>query len=137
MASEAHPAATQHLPFFITPPGSTDVLYVITTIVLVGAVLGIGVLFLWLHSLPERMAHKSQKIQFELVALLCLLALFTHEHLFWFAAIILAFIDVPDFGTPMRRMAAALERLAWGDKAPPPPPAEQEAEREHPAAHGG
>jgi hypothetical protein len=32
-----------------------------------------------LHSLPEQMAHKSQKLQFEIVAVLGLLALFTHN----------------------------------------------------------
>jgi len=32
--------------------------------------------------MPERMAHKSQKLQFEIVAVLGLLALFTHNHLF-------------------------------------------------------
>jgi hypothetical protein len=62
-------------------------------------VLGIGNLYLRLHSLPERMAHKSQKLQFEIVAVLGLLALFTHIHLFWIAALLLALIDLPDFGT--------------------------------------
>jgi hypothetical protein len=56
---------------------------------------------LTIHSLPERMAHKSKKIQLDLIAVLCLLALLLHEHIFWFAALILAFIDIPDFSTPV------------------------------------
>jgi hypothetical protein len=69
-------------------------------------------LYLRLHHLPEHIAHKGNKLQIEIVAVLCLLALFTHEHLFWVAALLLAFIDIPDFGRPLRRMAKSLERIA-------------------------
>jgi hypothetical protein len=62
--------------------------------------------------LPERMAHKSQKLQFEIVAVLGLLALFTHIHLFWIAALLLAMVDLPDFGTPLRRIAGSVEKIA-------------------------
>ena len=51
--------------------------------------------------------------------MLCLLALLTHEHLFWFVAIVLAFIDVPDFLTPVNRIARSVEAMAGqeaGDK---------------------
>ena len=93
--TELHPAASHHLPFFITPPGETDVLLVIMAIVLIGAVLGVGVFFFWLHSLPERMVHN--KIQFDIVAVLALLSLFTHIHAFWVAALLIALIDIPSF----------------------------------------
>jgi hypothetical protein len=75
-------------------------------------VLGIGNIYLRVHSLPERMAHKSQKLQFEIVAILGLLALFTHIHLFWIAALLLAVIDIPDFGTPLRSIAGSVEKIA-------------------------
>jgi hypothetical protein len=58
------------------------------------------------------MAHKSRKILLDLIALLCLLALLTHEHLFWFIAIVLAFIDIPDFLTPVTRIAKSVEAMA-------------------------
>ena len=48
--------------------------------------------------------------------MLCLLALFTHEHLFWFAAIVLAFIDIPDFLTPLNRIASSVAAMA-GEEA--------------------
>ena len=64
-----------------------------------------GILFLRLHTLPERMAHKSQKIQFEIVAVLGLIALFTHMHIFWIAGLLLAMIDLPDFGSSLGRIA--------------------------------
>jgi hypothetical protein len=107
-----HPAATKHLPAFITAPGATDVLMVAVTIILVLAVLGFGSLFFRLHTMPERMAHRSQKLQFEIVAVLGLLALFTHIHLFWVAGLLLAMIDIPDFGGSLSRIAGSTEKLA-------------------------
>lgn len=118
MSPAMHPLATEHLPFFITAPGDTDVLMVVGVVTLVGSVLLAGVLFLTIHSLPERMAHKGQKLQFEIVAVLCLLALFTHIQLFWVVALLLAFIDLPDFMTPLNRIARSSEKLAG---LPPPP----------------
>jgi multisubunit Na+/H+ antiporter MnhF subunit len=112
MAEQVNPAATHHLPMFITAPGQTDVLMVVMAVILALSVLGVGILFLRLHSLPERVAHKGQKIQFEIVAILGLLALFTHIHIFWVAALLLAFIDIPDFGGFLGRIAGSVERMA-------------------------
>jgi hypothetical protein len=111
--SEAlHPAAPHDLPGFITAPGDTDTLMVVVGIVLIGSVLAVGNFYLHLHTLPERMAHKSQKLQFEIVAVLGLLALFTHIHLFWVIGLLLAMVDLPDFGTPLRRIAGSVEKIA-------------------------
>lgn len=112
MADSAHSAATHHMPSFITAPGETDVLMVITAIFLLLAVLGFGLVFLRLHTLPERMAHKSHKIQFEIVAVLGLIALFTHMHIFWVAGLLLALIDFPDFGNSLSRIAGSAEKMA-------------------------
>jgi hypothetical protein len=110
-----HPAAPHHLPGFITGPGETDILMVVVGIVLVGSILMVGNFYLHLHTMPERMAHKSQKLQFEIVAVLGLLALFTHNHLFWVIGLLLAMIDLPDFGTPLRRIAGSVEKIAGVD----------------------
>jgi hypothetical protein len=110
LAPVQHTAATQHLPWFLTAPGDTDILMTFTTIVVVATVFGLGVIFFRLHSLPERLGHK--KFQFEIVAVLGLLSLFTHVHAFWVAALLLALIDIPDFQTPLKRIAASLERLS-------------------------
>jgi hypothetical protein len=112
MAESLHPAATHHLPSFITAPGETDVLMAVMAIILVLAVLGFGILFLRIHSLPERMAHRGHKLQFEVVAVLCLISLFTHMHIFWIAGLLLALIDLPDFGTPLNRIAGSAEKMA-------------------------
>jgi NADH:ubiquinone oxidoreductase subunit 5 (subunit L)/multisubunit Na+/H+ antiporter MnhA subunit len=100
------------MPIFITPPGSTDILMAVTAVFLAVVVVAFGLLFLRLHSLPERMAHRGHKLQFEVVAVLCLIALFTHIHAFWIAALLLALIDFPDIGDWMRRIAGGVERIA-------------------------
>lgn len=109
---DLHPAAPHHLPVFISAPADVDTLMIAVGIVLIGAVLLFGNLYLHLHTLPERMAHKSQKLQFEIVAVLGLLALFTHVHLFWIAGLLLAMIDLPDWGSPLRRIAGSVEKMA-------------------------
>ncbi len=130
--SEQAANAPHHLPWFITAPGQTDILYVITTILVVGIVAFLGVVFFWLHSLPERLGHK--KLQFEIVAVLCLLALFTHLHIFWVIALFLALIDLPDFTTPLRRMAGALEKIS---ETPPTAEEKKEAEAAKHSGHAG
>jgi hypothetical protein len=112
MSSQLNPAASHHLPIFITAPGDTDVLMVVAALTIVAATLSFGLIFLYLHTLPERMAHGSHKLQFEIVAVLGLLALFTHVHLFWVAGLLLALIDIPDFGGWMDRITAAVEKIA-------------------------
>jgi len=112
MTDELNPVATHQLPMFVTAPGQTDVLMVVTAVILGLSVVGFGVLFLRLHTLPERVAHKAHKIQFEIVAILGLLALFTHMHIFWVAGLLLAFIDLPDFGGFLGRIAGSVERMA-------------------------
>ena len=116
MVSSLHPAAPQHLPAFITAPGETDVLMAIMTAFMVIAVLAVGLLFFRLHTLPERIAHRTHKLQFEIVAVLGLIALFTHMHIFWVAGLILALIDVPDFGGRLDRIAGSLEKIATKDE---------------------
>jgi hypothetical protein len=106
-----HPAAPSHLPFFITGPGQTDVLMVIMSFVLIVSVFVVGLLYLHLHHLPDHIASRSQKVQYEVVAVLGLLAMFTHMHIFWIAGLLLALIDLPDLGTPLRRIAGSLENI--------------------------
>jgi len=113
--AKLHAAAPHDLPFFVAGPGQTDVLMVMMGTILVGAVLAAGVFFFWLHSLPERMVHN--KIQFDIVAVLVLLSLFTHIHAFWVAALLLAMIDIPKFSLPhfgasLGRIAKSLEKIA-------------------------
>ncbi|TKW65526.1 MAG: hypothetical protein DI616_14080 [Paracoccus denitrificans] len=130
MSGEINPIATHYIPSFITAPGQTDYFLVGIGIFLLIVIFLLGIAFLWLHSLPERMAHKSQKLQFEIVAVLCLIALFTHNNLLWGIALLLAMIDLPDLATPLGRISDALERMVQPrrnvvvtpDDPPRPPP---------------
>ena len=131
LTDQLHPLTPHHLPFYITKPGETDVLMIVMGIFLILAVLGVGNIYLRLHSLPERMAHKSQKLQFEIVAVLGLLSLFTHNHLFWVIGLFLAMIDLPDFGTPLRRIAGSVEKMAG---LPPEPDAAEAPDHAAPGA---
>ncbi len=135
MNEQLHPMAPHHLPFYIVSPGNTDVLMVVTGLILIGAVFGVGVFYWHLHSLPERMAHKTQKLQFEVVAVLGLISLFTHEHIYWIAGLLLALIDLPDFSTPLRSIADSVEKIA--ESAPPNDAAEVRGQDTVAAASAG
>lgn len=117
MTDSIHPAASHHLPSFITAPGQTDVLMVVMAVILGLSVLGFGILFLRLHTLPERIAHRSHKLQFEIVAVLGLIALFTHMHIFWIAGLLLALIDFPDIGGYLGRIAGSVETIAEAESS--------------------
>jgi len=109
------------LPAFITAPGETDPFMVGAAIFLVIAVLALGSVYFRLHSLPEKLAHGKtfSKVQFELVAVLALLALFTHNNWFWVASLVLALVPIPDMHGPLQTMADALTRMAGPRRAPP------------------
>jgi len=140
MVPAMNPAAPHHLPSFVTSPGQSDWLMAVMAVFLLVAVLSVGIVYLKLHALPEHMAHRTSKVQLQFVAVLCLLALLTHNHIFWIAGLLLALIEFPDFSTPVNSIAVSLERLSgrdrsptgdprWNDllsddapEAPPPPP---------------
>lgn len=129
MSQSVNPLAPHDLPWFVTAPGATDGLYVVTTIVVIAATVLLGVFFFWLHSLPERMGHR--KLQFEVVAVLGLISLFTHMHIFWIMGLLLALIDLPDFINPLRRIADASEKIAGIPAAELPPVDTTKTEMEH------
>jgi hypothetical protein len=112
-----HPVATDHLPFFITAPEQGDGLFNAMIVFLVVVVFAIGLFYLRLHALPERLAHGASKVQIQIVGVLALLALFTHNHIFWIGALLIALVQFPNVSAPLASMAQSLEKLAGG--APP------------------
>lgn len=132
MTAAQNPAASDHMPWFLTAPGHTDILFAFTTLMVFATILGLGVVFFRLHSLPERLGHK--KLQFEIVAVLGLLSLFTHVHAFWVAGLLLALIDLPDFQSPLKSIAASLKSMSGAESpaeetpSPAPAPAEPQPE---------
>jgi hypothetical protein len=116
-AATLHPAATDHLPFFITAPGQTDGLFNAMIVFIIVFVFSLGLIYLRIHALPEHLAHGASKVQLQIVGVLALLALFTHNHIFWIAALLLALIKFPNFSAPLASMAQSLEKMAG---RPPP-----------------
>lgn len=114
-----NPAAPPHLPPFIAIPGQSDWLMTVMAIFLLVAVVSIGLVYLKLHALPEHMAHRTNKVQLQFVAVLALIALFTHNNVFWIAALLLAMVELPNFSTPMNSIALSLEKLSGRDTAQP------------------
>jgi hypothetical protein len=107
-----NPLAPHHLPVFVSLPGGSDWLMTTMGVFLLVVFLSIGLVYLKLHALPEHMAHRTNKVQLQFVAVLALLALLTHNHIFWIAALLLALIELPDFSTPMNSIALSLERIS-------------------------
>lgn len=123
MASETEALAATHYPSFITEPGSPDVLYNIVVVFIVVLVFLIGAFYFRLHALPEQMAHSKSPAQYQFVAILALIGLFTHNNLFWIGALLMAAISVPDFLTPLRSIARSLQKISGSERPEPPPTA--------------
>jgi len=78
---------------------------------MIAMILGLGAFYFTLHSLPEKMAHEANSTQLQVVGILTLLALFTHNNIFWVIAILLAAFRMPDFLTPIRSIADSLKAI--------------------------
>lgn len=92
-------------------------LMAVMAVFLVVFVLIVGLVYFRLHALPDTFAHK--KIQFEIVCVLGLLAMFTHMHIFWISGLLLAMIDFPDFSGALKRITASIEKIAVKERAAP------------------
>lgn len=116
-----NPLAPHYLPPFVTAPGDFDWLMTVMAVFLLVSVVSVGLVYLKLHALPEHMAHRTSKVQYQFVAVLALLALLTHNNVFWIAALLLALVELPDLSTPMNSIALSLEKLSGRDRASMPP----------------
>jgi hypothetical protein len=113
---EPHASLHTRLPWFVTAPGEMDVLLLGMGAFLVLFTFLFGILMLRLHHLPEHIAQKEQKVQYELVAVLGLIAMFTHENLFWIAGLLLAMIDLPNLSGLFEGIARSVDRIAWKER---------------------
>ena len=134
MAEAAHSLAPHHLPVFLPGADGSDILFTATVVMIVAMVLGFGILYFTLHALPEKIAHGTNSTHFQLICVLALLAMFTHNNFFWIAALLLATVKLPDFTTPLNSIAQSLVALKDREpdtilmcpapgQPPPPPPA--------------
>jgi hypothetical protein len=103
--------STEHIPAYLAGADS-DPLMIAMAITLVIIVLVAGVLYFKLHAIPEHIAHGKNHTQIQLITILTILALFTHNNIFWVAALILAVVELPDFLAPLKSIAKSLEIIA-------------------------
>jgi len=103
--------APGHLPYFLPGADGSDPLFTGIAIFMIVLILGVGAFYFTLHSLPEKMAHEANSTQLQVVGILTLLALFTHNNIFWVVAILLAAFRMPDFLTPLRSIAESLQAM--------------------------
>jgi uncharacterized membrane protein YwzB len=115
MSGQIHPLAPHELPGFIGAADGSDPLFTAVVFIVIAMVLGIGVFYLKLHAIPEQLAHKHGNTQSQLIMVLALLALFTHNNIFWVAALILALIKFPDLVTPLNDISASLSKMTQSD----------------------
>ncbi|MEY8838492.1 hypothetical protein AB9K41_05595 [Cribrihabitans sp. XS_ASV171] len=119
------------MPGFLPGPDGSDPLFVTVAAFTIGLIVLIGALYFTLHALPERMAHHGNSTQMQVIGILALLALFTHNHIFWIAALLVAAFRMPDFLTPLQSISDSLMAIysrmpvaqARSEPAPPPRPA--------------
>ena len=129
MSENLHPLAPNHLPRFIGSPDGGDPLFTIVVCLLIILLMVVGNLYLKLHALPERMAHRHNNTQLQFIAVLAVLALFTHNNVFWVAALLLSVVRFPDFLTPINSIAESLRELREQRKTSAPPYHVNEADK--------
>ena len=129
MSGELHPLAPHTLPPFVGAADGSDPLFSAIIFIVILAVLGVGVFYLKLHAIPEQLAHKHGNPQSQLIMVLALLALFTHNNIFWVAALILALLKLPDFLTPINSISDSLKKLT-PEEADAPTAIEQSEEKQ-------
>lgn len=112
MSGELHALAPHNLPAYIGGADGSDPLFTGIAIFVVVLILGIGVFYLKIHAIPEQLAHKHGNTQSQLIMVLALLALFTHNNVFWVLALILALLKLPDFLTPINNIARSLAKIS-------------------------
>ncbi|MCH8167126.1 MAG: hypothetical protein IIC03_04255 [Proteobacteria bacterium] len=118
MSAAIHGQAPHHLPIFLPGADGSDILFTVVVVMMIVMVFGFGVLYFTLHALPEKIAHGTSSTQFQLIAVLALLAMFTHNNLFWVAALLLATIKLPDFTTPLNAISRTLAEIRDREPAP-------------------
>ncbi len=116
----------EYLPFFVTAPGESDLLYSAVAVFLVLVAVGFGALYFTIQAIPDRLADGASKVQLQIVGILGLLSLFTMNNAFWVAALLLAAIRIPDIVGPLKDIASELGRRN-DESAKPDKPLVEEA----------
>lgn len=116
-SADIHAMAPEHLPRYVAAADGSDYLMTVMVGFLIVVILGLGVAYFTLHALPEKMAHHSNSMQLQLISVLAMLALFTHNNVFWILALVLAAFRPPDIVTPLNSIAQSLRSLATSPRS--------------------
>lgn len=116
MSDTQHPMAPHQLPPYFAGAEGNDQLFTVMVIFVVVLILLLGIAYFTLHALPEKMAHKGNSAQLQLISILGMLALFTHNNLFWIIALVLAAFRPPDLVSPLNSIAQSLQNLVNREK---------------------
>lgn len=111
VTAATHAMATGHIPGFLPGPDGSDPMFSAMAVITILLVLGIGSLYFKLHAIPEHMAHSDNHAQMQVIGILALLALFTHNNMFWVIALLVAAFRMPDFLSPLQSIAGSLDAL--------------------------
>ena len=122
MTAATHPLAPHGLPTFIGGADGSDPLFTAVVFILIAGLMGVAVLYFKLHSIPEHLAQEQNNGQTQLIMVLAILALFTHNNLFWVAALVLALVKFPDFTSPLNSIAQSLRIITKTEQEPKPKP---------------
>ena len=90
------------IPFFVTGPGSNDILFAAVSVVLILILLGFGALYFTIQAIPDKLASGAGKAQLQIVGILGLLSLFLMNNALWVAALLLAAIPISSIVLPVR-----------------------------------
>ncbi len=121
---------TEHIPGYLAGADS-DPLMIVMAVILIAMILIAGVLYFKLHAIPEHIAHGKNHTQIQLIAILTILALFTHNNIFWIAALVLAVVELPDFLAPLKSIAKSLETIAASKKVRVEPNTDEDVIKEN------
>ena len=112
MTDTAANVILEHLPFYITGPGESDILFTAVTITLILVLIGFGALYFTIQAIPDRLVEGTSKAQMQLVGILGLISLITMNNAYWVAALLLAAIRIPDLLTPFKSISRSLKKLS-------------------------
>ena len=104
--------AHDYLPWYVTGPGETDVLFGLVALTLLLIVIGFGALYFTIQSIPDRLVKGTSKTQMQIVGLLGLVSLFTMNNLYWVAALLIAAVRIPDLVSLFRSQARSQKSMS-------------------------
>ena len=116
--AEASINGLEYLPFFVTAPGESDILYSAVAVFLVLVAVGFGALYFTIQALPDRLASGAGKAQLQIVGILGLLSLFLMNNALWVAALLLAAIPISRIVVPVKVHSLRRRHTKTGTRTP-------------------